>query len=132
MPVRSRRTASLVVLLATLGGLIGVVAGAPPASADLASLKSACTQRDALDNDTSNGVTLPYTFCDDGVPEAGGRKPNEGAVKAVAVPQRYAGHEGLPEKTTPDPDAGADSDGNIALDVDLSLPDPTLKPVPAG
>ncbi len=132
MPVtlRDKTSFTMVVLIALLGGLIGVVVGATPASADLASLKEACSQRDALDNDTSNGVTLPFTFCDDGVPPTGGRTPNEGAVDAVAVPQKYAGYEGLPAKTTPDPGAGADEDGNIALDVDVSLPDPSLNPPP--
>ena len=133
MPVTSRiRTSSAVVIVVALvGGLLGFVA-ATPASADLASLKAACTQRDALDNDTSNGMALPYTFCDDGVPPAGGRTPNVGAVNAVAVPQKYAGHVGLPEKAPADPDTGADPDGNIALDVDVSLPDPGLNPKPAG
>ncbi|MDP8955358.1 MAG: hypothetical protein M3N24_00125 [Actinomycetota bacterium] len=121
---------TLAVVIASLGGLAAVLVGATPVSADLASLKAACSQRDALDNDTSNGVTLPFTFCDDGVPDAGGRTPNVGAVKAVAVPQKYDGYVALPAKTTPDPNAGADENGDIALDVDVSLPDPALNPVP--
>jgi predicted acyl esterase len=134
MPVGSRKRAplGLILVITVLGGLGGVVVIATPASADLGSLKAACVQKDALDNDTSNGVTLPFTFCDDGVPPVGGRTSNEGAVSAVAVPQKYAGYLGLPAKTTPDPNAGADSNGDIALDVDLSLPDPTQNPAPPG
>ena len=130
MPVDSRRKTfpGLIVLVSLLGGLI-VAAGATPASADLASLKAACVQKDALDNDTSNGLTLPYTFCDDGIPPTGGTEPNEGAVSAVPVPAKYEGYVGLPAKAS---DAatmpGADSNGDVALDVDVSLPDPTLNP----
>ena len=102
------------------------------ASADLASLKASCAVRDAADGDAGNGVALAYRFCDDGVPPVGGRQPNVGAVRAVTVPQRYDGHAGLPPKTTPDPNAGADPAGNIALDVDVSLPDPARHPPPAG
>ncbi|HEX2088490.1 MAG TPA: CocE/NonD family hydrolase C-terminal non-catalytic domain-containing protein [Actinomycetota bacterium] len=133
MPVESRRKTfpSLIVLVALLGGFL-VVARAAPASADLASLKGACTQKDAVDNDTANGTTLPYTFCDDGVPPTGGTEPNEGAVSAVPVPAKYKGYIGLPAKAS---DAatmpGADSNGDIALDVDVSLPDPTLNPPPS-
>lgn len=135
MPVDSRRTTvpGLIAVVALLGGLI-VVAGATPAAAALASLKAACSQKDALDNDTSNGATLPFTFCDDGVPPTGGSEPNEGAVSAVPVPAKYEGYIELPAKAT---DAatmpGADSNGDVALDVDVSLPDPTLNtPPPNG
>ncbi len=114
--------------------MLALLVAAPVARADLPSLKAACQARDALDDDAANGVQLPYRFCDDGVPDAGGREPNVGAVKAVAVPQRYEGIEGLPDKALPpEPDSGADADGNIALDVDLSLPDhDRFPPPPAG
>jgi hypothetical protein len=102
-----------------------------PARADLGTLKSACAPRDAADGDTSNGAELPFVFCDDGVPSAGGTTPNPGAVKALPVPQRYAGHAGLPAKAPPDPGAGADANGDIALDADVSIPDPSLNPRPA-
>ena len=105
---------------------------AAPASADLASLKAACTIRDAADNDTGNGLQLPYRFCDDGVPDAGGTNPNVGALAAVAVPQRYDGFLGLPAKIAPDPGSGADANGDIALDIDVSLPDATAFPPPPG
>jgi acetyl esterase/lipase len=109
--------------------------GAPAvAHADLTSLKASCEQRDAADGDTANGAQLPFTFCDDGVPDVGGRTPNVGAVKAVAVPQSYGGDgfSGLPPKAAAQPNTGADPDGNIALDVDVSLPDPGLNPKPPG
>ena len=100
------------------------------ARADVASLKASCERADALDDRTSNAIQIPYRFCDDGVPPVGGRTPNEGAVAAVAVPQRYAGHAKLPPKANPDPDAGADSDGFIALDVNVALPDRRRHPRP--
>jgi predicted acyl esterase len=109
-----------------------VLAAAAPASADLNSLKASCQPRDAADGDTGNGIALPFTFCDDGVPPTGGRTPNVGAIGAVAVPQKYGGFEGLPAKVAPDPNAGADPDGNIALDIDVSMPDPVKFPPPPG
>lgn len=93
------------------------------ASADLPSLKESCRRADALDDRVSNAVQIPYRFCDDGIPRVGGTTPNEGAVRAIRVPQRYRSYEGLPRRTTPDPESGADSEGFIALDVNVSLPD---------
>jgi predicted acyl esterase len=112
--------------------LLIALCAASPASADMATLKAACQQRDAADGDTGNGVAIPFVFCDDGVPDVGGRTPNVGALKAIAVPQRYDGFAGLPPKVAPDPNAGADPDGNIALDVDVTLPDPSRHPPPPG
>lgn len=62
-------------------------------------------------------------FCDDGVPDAGGTRPNLTGARAVTVPAKYQGHQGLPAKaadaaTVP----GADPRGQIALDVDVTLP----------
>lgn len=105
---------------------------APAASADLTSLKATCEQRDAADGDTGNGVTLPFRVCDDGTPAVGGRTPNVGALSAVAVPQKYGGFAALPAKVAPDPNAGADPDGNIAIDAIVSLPDPATFPPPPG
>jgi acetyl esterase/lipase len=123
--------ASVLVLVAG-ASILSVVGAAAPASASLATLKAACATRDAADNDLTNGTQLPYTFCDDGVPAAGGRTVNAGAANAIAVPQRYNGFAGLPAKVTPDANAGADANGDIALDVDVSIPDATLNPAPAG
>ena len=64
------------------------------------------------------------------MPRAGGRTANEGARRAVPVPQRYSGYRGLPRRATPDPDAGADSDGFVALDVNVALPDRRRHPRP--
>jgi hypothetical protein len=100
------------------------------ANADLGGLKAACKQQDAADGDVSNGARLPFVFCDDGVPPTGGTSPNEGATSAIAVPERYAGFAGLPPKAGPDSGSGADANGNIALDADVSLPDPILNPMP--
>ena len=100
------------------------------AQADLPSLKESCRTADALDGRRSNAVQIPYRFCDDGLPPVGGRTPNEGALRAVRVPQRYVGYAGLPRGTTPDPNAGADSRGFVALDVNVALPDRKRHPRP--
>ncbi len=102
------------------------------AQADLASLKASCRTADALDDRRSNAIQIPYSFCDDGIPRAGGRTPNEGARRAVAVPQRYRDYRGLPRRVTPDPDAGADSKGFVALDANIALPDRRRHPRPRG
>ena len=102
------------------------------AQADLASLKASCRTADALDDRRSNAVQIPYRFCDDGLPRAGGRTVNKRARRAVAVPQRYAGYSGLPRKVSPDPGAGANSKGYIALDANIALPDRRRHPRPRG
>ncbi|MGH2838617.1 MAG: S15 peptidase family protein [Thermoleophilaceae bacterium] len=112
--------------------LLGLLAGPATAQADLASLKASCRTADALDGRRSNAVLIPYRFCDDGLPAVGGRTPNEGARRAVPVPQRYADYPGLPRRVSPDPDAGADSKGFIALDANVALPDPRRHPRPRG
>ena len=100
------------------------------AHADLASLKASCRTTDAVDGRRSNAVQIPYRFCDDGLPPVGGRTPNEGALGAVAVPQRYAGYAGLPPKIRAEAGTGADSDGSVALDVNVALPDRRRHPRP--
>src|SRR4051812_32841969 len=118
-----------------LGLALAVLAPAGPASADFSGLLSAgsCSQKDGADANTGNGVQLPITFCDDGIPPTGGTTPNVGAVNAVAVPAKYTGSAGLPAKAG---DAagvpGADPAGDIALDADVTLPDPATNPMPAG
>ena len=100
------------------------------ARADLASLKESCHTADALDGRRSNAIQIPYRLCDDGLPRVGGRTPNQGAVRAVRVPERYADYRGLPRGVSPDPNAGADSRGSIALDANVALPDPRRHPRP--
>lgn len=96
------------------------------------SLKASCKTADALDGRRSNAVQIPYRLCDDGTPPVGGRTPNEGARRAVPVPERYDGYAGLPRRITPDPDSGADSKGFVALDVNVALPDRRRHPRPPG
>jgi X-Pro dipeptidyl-peptidase-like protein/prolyl oligopeptidase family protein len=73
-----------------------------------------------------------YSFkqCDDGTPPVAGVTPNVGGVSAVRVPAKYDGYEGLPAKAA---DAasmpGSDSDGMVALDVNVSIP---TVPAPPG
>ena len=88
-----------------------------------------CTVGDAADADTAE-ITLPYVFCDDGLPPSGG---GEGAIP---VPAAYFPAEpdldwaGLPAPATPEQVAAADAaddlqpeDGErISLDVDITLP----------
>jgi pimeloyl-ACP methyl ester carboxylesterase len=94
-----------------------------PARAGLDSLKSSCVTKHAVT--TSGGGVLPYRFCDDKLPPlgVGGRVPNLGVVNAVAVPESYDGFVGLPAKKNPaEPFSGADQNGDIALDIDVSMP----------
>ena len=118
----------LVLVLAALASAPAAGAAIPP------SLVASCVQRDAADDDTAS-LQLPFHFCDDGVPEAGGRDPNLAGDKAITVPASYGGDgfTGLPPKaadaaSTP----GANPDGDVALDVDLSFPDPAKFPPPPG
>ena len=83
----------------------------------------------------STDTTVPesYTFCDDGVPNAGGLVPNIGGLSAVTVPAKYGGDgfTGLPAQaadaaTVP----GADATGKLALDVDISYPASGAGPFP--
>ena len=61
-----------------IGALFALLVGAPAAHADLRSLEAACVHRYAGD-----GKRLPFTFCDDGVPAAGGTTPDPGAALAL-------------------------------------------------
>ena len=109
------------------------LAVASPAEASIPdSLKKACERRDAADGKKDEGVALPFFFCDDGLPPAGGTTVNEGGLKAVLVPQAYGGDgfSALPAKAAAEPGTGADSNDEIALDVDVSWPDPERFPPP--
>lgn len=114
---------------------------AQPAGAQVAadsrwsSLLASCVAKDAADGDTANGSRLPYRLCDDGVPAFGGITPNPDGAAAVKVPAKYGGngYTALPAKAA---DAstmpGADANGDVALDVNLSLPPTTMTPPPGG
>ena len=100
-----------------------VVAGG--ANAEIpASLKSSCFVQDPHPG-------YSFELCNDGLPPVAGLVPNIGGVNAVRVPAKYDGYAGLPAKSA---DAasmpGADPDGYIALDVDISKP--TTPPPPGG
>jgi hypothetical protein len=106
------------------GVLLAILGGAGSAHAQIPdSLKNACVTQ-------TPHPGYSYRFCTDGVPPVAGAVPNVGGVQAVRVPAKYTGWEGLPPKA---PDAhtlpGADPDGFVALDIDLTLP--TTAP-PAG
>jgi acetyl esterase/lipase len=113
---------------AVLATVLLALAAAAPARADLAQLKASCKPMAAED-----APSYTYRFCDDGTPDHGGRTSNPGADLAVAVPAAYAGIDGLPPvdaaaaASVPGNDAG-----NVALDIDVTLPDPERVPRPAG
>jgi X-Pro dipeptidyl-peptidase-like protein len=111
-----------------LGVLLGAVftlwSGTGTAQAEIPdTLKSSCTV-------LTPAPGYSYRFCDDGLPPTAGRTPNPAGTSAVEVPAKYRHFLGLPAKAA---DAatmpGADPDGNVALDVDISIP--TL-PAPAA
>jgi hypothetical protein len=119
----STRVVSLLVVLA------GMLAAAAPVAhgAIPASLKSACTTQ-------TPHPGYSYQFCDDGLPPSGGRTANPTGQSAVEVPARYqatAGDDwtGLPPSANDASMPGADPDGNIALDVDVTRP---TTPAPPG
>lgn len=111
--------------------LLHVPAPASAAATAVPDTLEKCVQRDAADDDITNGIDLPYWFCDDGIPAQGGRTPNPDGKSAIEVPAAYTG----PGDPVKDPVAAAqvpgNSNGNVALDVNLSLPDPDRHPVPA-
>lgn len=74
---------------------------------------------------------LAYVFCDDGVPPTGGTSANIGGVGAITVPAEYDGDgfTGLPARKVPTTVPGADANGDIALDVNITWPD---MPPPEG
>ena len=105
------------------GGLIAGVAGclflAAPAAAEVPETLA----------DPSNCTTIEpadgYSFvkCDDGIPAQGGETANPDGALAVTVPAKYRGYARLPRKADDATEVpGADSRGNVALDVDVSLP----------
>jgi dienelactone hydrolase len=101
-----------------------MLACAAPASAEIpAGLKTSCTLRTAHPG---------YTFehCNDGNTPTFGRTPNTGGVRGVRVPAKYDGFEALPSKAADATSVpGADADGFITLDVDISRP---TVPAPPG
>src|SRR4051794_20851514 len=94
----ARRSPRAIRLALFASALLALLVAAAPASASLQTLKDSCVRKDAADGNTANGFQMPYFFCDDGVPQSGGRTPNPGAVDAVPVPAKYAGFAGLPRK----------------------------------
>jgi dienelactone hydrolase len=107
---------------AIAAALLAAAPGATQAAIP-ASLKTSCVNR-------TPHPGYSYRFCDDGLPNAGGVVANPGGVAAVTVPAKYNGFEGLPAKAADATSVpGADSNGDVALDVDISLPD---LPAPPG
>jgi dienelactone hydrolase len=105
-----------------------VLASAPAASGSIATLEASCTTQ-------SPHAGYSYKFCDDGIPPSGGTTANQAGTNAVKVPAKYQAtggddYTGLPARAS---DAGtmpgADNQGDISLDVDISVP--TI-PAPAG
>lgn len=124
-PIRGRGLTAIAIALVT-GALF---AAAPAGAAIPASLHqpgAGCSQQ-------TPAAGHSFWLCDDGVPQAGGLSPNWTGASAITVPAKYGGdgHTGLPLKAL---DAvampGADPLGNVALDVNVSLP--ATPPPPGG
>jgi predicted acyl esterase len=94
-----------------------------------------CSEKDAADDNTDNGVELGFRLCDDGTSTAGS--------KGIPVPAAYHptptgnDYSGLPQPASEEEVAAADAKYDlrpddarrITLDVDVSLP---TKPAPAA
>ena len=110
--------------------LATALALAAPARADLTTLLASahCALEDAADGDPAGTPDLPFYRCDDGLPPAGsgGISANENGTNAIEVPSAYQGYVGLPAKDPGPSVPGEDSDDNVALDVNVSLPEPAL------
>jgi dienelactone hydrolase len=138
--VRGRGRAGLLAAVAVVTASVW----ATPAHATVASTLYGATACDATTG--TPGTVDPHTphtgfsyfFCDDGVPSTGGVVPNTTGASAITVPAKYGNggagdtnsFSGLPHKaanaaTMP----GADASGQIALDVDVSVP---ASAAPAG
>ena len=103
-------------VVAALAFAAASVLAAPAAAKIPDSLIASCTPQNAAPG-------FDYRFCDDGVPSFGGTNANPTGALAITVPAKYKGFVGLPPKAQgASAVPGADADGNIALDVDLSYP----------
>ena len=121
--MRASITARAAAVIVAVSGLCLLV----PLSAEAAipaSLTGTCTQDSTAPED--------YFFCDDGIPNAGGLFANLTGAAAVTVPAKYGGdtYTGLPPSAGAPTDPGADASGNVALDVDVSYPNPADFPGP--
>ena len=86
-------------------------------------LKSSCVTR-------TPATGYSYRFCNDGNTTTFGRTPNVGGVRGIRVPAKYDGYEGLPAKAADATSVpGADAEGYVTLDVDVTLP---TGPAPPG
>jgi X-Pro dipeptidyl-peptidase C-terminal non-catalytic domain/X-Pro dipeptidyl-peptidase (S15 family) len=103
---------------------VGMLACSASAQAEIpASLKTACQAR-------APHPGYSFQYCNDGNQPTSGRIPNIGGVRGVRVPAKYDGFDALPPKSADAAsEPGADPDGFVSLDVDISIP--TL-PAPAG
>jgi hypothetical protein len=115
-------------LALVLALFVGVLVVAQSAQAAIpGSLKLSCAVR-------TPAAGYSYQFCDDGLPPTGGTTPNQPGTNAVKVPAKYQAttgddYTGLPAKAS---DAstmpGADNQGEISLDVDISIPTAAAPP----
>jgi dienelactone hydrolase len=114
-----------------LPALFAAMVWAPAAQADIPnSLKSSCATQ-------TPAAGYSYKFCNDGLPPTGtgGINPNQPGTNAVKVPARYSAtngddYTGLPPGAGDTSMSGADNQGFVALDVDISVP--TTPPPPGG
>src|SRR6187200_121101 len=89
-----------------------------------ANLTGSCTPR-------TPQAGYSFELCTDGNTPVFGRTANVGGIAGVRVPAKYDGFDGLPAKASDATSVpGADADGMITLDVDISKP--TLPAPPGG
>ncbi len=90
----------------------------------------ACPAKDALGRRDRQRHVLPYTFCDDGVPgAAGGATPTLAADERGRGAERLHGIRGLPgHRRAASRCPARTRSTTVALDVDVSLPDPAHVP----
>ncbi len=112
--------------LVAVAGLMATCLGASTASATV----PAALTTTACQAPTVPATGYSVTFCDDGVPSAGGAVPNLTGAAAITVPARYQGADtftGLPPQasdatmTTGAAPLGTEA-GTVALDVDITYP----------
>ncbi|MGH2979862.1 MAG: CocE/NonD family hydrolase C-terminal non-catalytic domain-containing protein [Solirubrobacterales bacterium] len=102
---------------AAAGVAFAMLAGAATAQGEVPDgLKSACVSR-------TPHPGYSFQFCTDGNTPTFGRTANNGGVRGIRVPASYDGFEGLPAKAADATSVpGADAEGFVTLDVDISLP----------
>lgn len=103
---------------AVVGAACLLIPAAPAPAAIDAGLFTTCSSQ-------APASGYSFFFCDDGVPAQGGTTANVGGVDAITVPAKYQGADsftGLPPQALDALTVPGNSLGQVALDVDVSIP----------